>query len=219
MQQEAVETCVPNPEVEERPKASAKALSPSCPSPSLVPSRLSPLALSFEPPFATSSIHVAAATGDFRLVMSLLQADSSAANLRGPKGWIPLHLAAREGHSPVVMAILAYAPEVEVDGREGQAEGLTPLMLAAVMGRPFTVYLLVTGGRADLSLRSRGQDACTAAELARDRHQHAIADMLVTMQAHYEVRGVSDCLFLLEMRRFDGIEEQAPLDHLSLSLI
>jgi ankyrin repeat protein len=141
---------------------------------------------------------MAAATGDFRLVMShpsLLQADSSAANLRISEGWAPLHFAAREGHSPVVMAILAYAPEVEVDAREGQAEGLTPLMLAAVMGHPFTVYLLVTGGRADLSLRSRGKDARTVAELARDRHQHAIADMLITMQAHYEVRGVSDCLF------------------------
>jgi hypothetical protein len=143
MQQEAVETCVPratHPEVEEGPKASAKAVSPSCrpisPVPPLaLPSQLSPF--KDRPSIGLPPIHMAAATGDFRLVMSLLQADGSAANLRGPNGWTPLHFAAREGHSPVVMAILAYAPEVDVNAREGQAEGLTSLMLAAVMGPPF----------------------------------------------------------------------------------
>ncbi|RCG29797.1 ankyrin repeat domain-containing protein [Sphaerisporangium album] len=94
-----------------------------------------------------SELHYAALKGDAGRVSELIAAGLDP-NLVDGDGFVPLHMAAQEGHVDAARALLDNDAEVDAENRHGN----TPLSVAVFNSR----------GRGDLMalLRERGADPC-----------------------------------------------------------
>lgn len=94
-------------------------------------------------------LHAASEAGHTHLVIYLLTRGADP-RIKNSQGYLPLHYAARGGHSAVVSALLDVAPET-VDAQA--AEGRTPLDEAAYHGQVAAAQTLIQC-RADLELKT-----------------------------------------------------------------
>jgi len=95
---------------------------------------------------------VAAVVGKADRLAALVKADSAQLGLRNEKGFLPLHLAADEGHVPAVRALLDAGAKVDARdetrsvGGKVFSFGQTPLHLAVMAGKIEVVKLLLDRG-------------------------------------------------------------------------
>ena len=119
--------------------------------------------------------HKAAIAGNTEVIARQL-ADGKPVDALDGYGQTALMLAARHGHDAAVALLIAHGAALDVTAKYG----LSALMLAVVNHRASIAEALAAAG-ADLSLRGSGDGGFygkTAAQLARDNGQEALADLL-----------------------------------------
>ena len=103
---------------------------------------------------------LAAVTGKPRAVKWFLEKGANA-TCEDNRGWNSLHFAAQGGHPEVISLIHTHV--LNIDSRS--AEGLTPLMLAAVFGKPRAVkWFLEKGANATCEDNRGWNSVCFAAQ-------------------------------------------------------
>ncbi|KAH7173727.1 ankyrin repeat-containing domain protein [Fusarium flagelliforme] len=102
-----------------------------------------------------AAIHWATSQDLERAVAYLLHIDPHAAEATLPRGWYPLHVAARAGHEKCVSVLLEHGAEVDSKTKTGY----TPLMLAAEKGHEKTFHVLLEHGASRSATNESGENA------------------------------------------------------------
>lgn len=136
----------------------------------LVPKYLDPT----KPLDMTAALHWSIAQDLHLAVALLLHIDPYAVEARNPRGWHPLHLAARSGFNDCIKVLFEHGAEVNCITKTGW----TPLMLAAENGHKETVRILLDH---DANRTAVNDDRHTASQIA-NRAGHRLIAMLLTVR-------------------------------------
>lgn len=102
-----------------------------------------------------AAIHWAISQDLERAVAYILHIDPHATGATLPRGWYPLHVAARAGHEKCVEVLLEHGAEVDCKTKTGY----TPLMLAAEKGHKKTFRSLLEYGASRSATNESGDNA------------------------------------------------------------
>jgi hypothetical protein len=137
------------------------------------------------------SLHVAAYSGHYILVKSLLAARTYNTNALDLNGDTPSTLAASLGHTEVISELIRHEG-TDINARD--AQGRTPLIQAAIKGQLAVVYLLLSNG---WSVHVNAcDDVCGVSALwwAADSGHEDIVRALLHSDAAVDI-GIRDCFF------------------------
>ena len=135
-----------------------------------------------------SLIHYACVHGYLKVVKELIECNTDV-NVLDEYGYTPLHLAAYQGHSEIVILLLANGSEIDI---KSGMYGETPLMIAASCGRKEIVKILIEFG-ADITLVSEKDRNRNSLHLAAIKGQDEIVELMINNGINIDTLDDQNC--------------------------